>query len=221
MSRNRREDRTIRETRGLASPCLQWRLTRHRVPRGVRPRRPRRPHRRDGAGLDRVLRPAASGVDEGRAARLGRATGLHPHSRGEPGTQPRRAGARRPQRVLHDRHARSSGHAYHRDPAAGQHFAPNLWPERPARLRAAWTDYFAAMERLATDLMRVFSLALGLPPTRARFGARIPDRLVSAMPRSRFRHRPRRARTLAPHPFAGPRAVFDNAASPSSPSRTS
>ena len=51
---------------------------------------------------------------------------------------------------------------YHRGPAAGQHFAPNLWPERPARLRAAWTGYFVAMERLATDLLRIFSLALGL-----------------------------------------------------------
>jgi hypothetical protein len=101
----------------------------------VWPRRPRRSHRRDGAALDRVLRPAASGENEGGAACLGRA-------------------------ILEENLARSRGAqapadlnesfligmpdppdtAYHRGPAAGQHFAPNLWPERPARLRAVWTD---------------------------------------------------------------------------------
>jgi isopenicillin N synthase-like dioxygenase len=48
---------------------------------------------------------------------------------------------------------------------AGPHFAPNLWPERPADLQAVWTAYFTAMEKLAADLMRMFALALDLPET--------------------------------------------------------
>jgi isopenicillin N synthase-like dioxygenase len=52
---------------------------------------------------------------------------------------------------------------YFQGEAAGNYFAPNLWPERPAELRPVWTAYFRAMERLATDIMRVFALALELP----------------------------------------------------------
>jgi len=52
---------------------------------------------------------------------------------------------------------------YHTVPAAGTFFAPNMWPEEPASLREVWTAYYAAMEGLATDLMRIFALALGLP----------------------------------------------------------
>ncbi len=40
--------------------------------------------------------------------------------------------------------------------------APNIWPDRPAGLRATWLEYYAAMEDLATDLMRLFALGLGL-----------------------------------------------------------
>lgn len=47
--------------------------------------------------------------------------------------------------------------------AAGNYFAPNRWPERPAQLRPVWTAYFREMGRLATDIMRVFALALELP----------------------------------------------------------
>ena len=47
-------------------------------------------------------------------------------------------------------------------PAAGQHFAPNLWPARPAGLRPAWTEYYRAMGTLAASLMRIFALGLGL-----------------------------------------------------------
>ena len=47
--------------------------------------------------------------------------------------------------------------------AAGPHFAPNVWPSRPADLQAVWTEYFHAMEKLAADLMRMFALALDLP----------------------------------------------------------
>ena len=48
---------------------------------------------------------------------------------------------------------------YYRGKAAGNHFAPNLWPERPAELRTVLTAYFREMERLATEIMRVFALA--------------------------------------------------------------
>ena len=52
---------------------------------------------------------------------------------------------------------------YYTAPAAYPSFAPNVWPERPAGLRAIYTDYYRAMERLAGHLMRAFALALDLP----------------------------------------------------------
>jgi isopenicillin N synthase-like dioxygenase len=52
---------------------------------------------------------------------------------------------------------------YHRRPEAYPSFAPNLWPERPAELRAAWTAYYRAMESLAGNIMQMFALALDLP----------------------------------------------------------
>lgn len=52
---------------------------------------------------------------------------------------------------------------YYTAPAAGRHFAPNLWPERPAGLRSAYETYYRVMDALAIDLMRLFALALGLP----------------------------------------------------------
>jgi len=52
--------------------------------------------------------------------------------------------------------------AYAHAPAAGRHFAPNIWPERPADLRPVWTEYYRAMGGLACTLMRIFALALGL-----------------------------------------------------------
>lgn len=53
------------------------------------------------------------------------------------------------------------------DPAHfGEHLAswdmPNVWPERPAGFRTAWLAYYAAMERLAEELMRLSALGLGL-----------------------------------------------------------
>lgn len=50
-------------------------------------------------------------------------------------------------------------------PEAGQHFAPNLWPERPAELRAIWSEYYREVGALAADLMRIFALGLGLDKT--------------------------------------------------------
>jgi isopenicillin N synthase-like dioxygenase len=47
-------------------------------------------------------------------------------------------------------------------PAAGTHFAANLWPAEPSGLKAAYTEYFRTMAALATELMRCFALALEL-----------------------------------------------------------
>jgi isopenicillin N synthase-like dioxygenase len=52
---------------------------------------------------------------------------------------------------------------YYTAAAAGRHFAPNLWPERPAGLRSAYESYFRVMSALAADLMHLFALALELP----------------------------------------------------------
>lgn len=52
---------------------------------------------------------------------------------------------------------------YYTCAAAYPSFAPNVWPERPAALRAIYTEYYRAMERLAARIMRIFALALELP----------------------------------------------------------
>jgi isopenicillin N synthase-like dioxygenase len=52
---------------------------------------------------------------------------------------------------------------YYRSAAAYPSFAPNLWPAEPAELRAIWTDYYRALERLGEAIMRIFALALALP----------------------------------------------------------
>jgi len=67
---------------------------------------------------------------------------------------------------------------YYTGPAAGKHFWPNLWPERPAELRPLWTAYFNEMERLAGEIMRAFALALDLP--EAFFDDKI-DRHISRL----------------------------------------
>ena len=51
---------------------------------------------------------------------------------------------------------------YYTNDTAGPHFAPNVWPKQPAELKEVWTAYFAEMDRLATDLMRLFALSLDL-----------------------------------------------------------
>jgi isopenicillin N synthase-like dioxygenase len=52
--------------------------------------------------------------------------------------------------------------AYHFGPAAGKHFHPNLWPQRPGGLRQAYTEYYRWMGALAATLMRLFALGLDL-----------------------------------------------------------
>jgi isopenicillin N synthase-like dioxygenase len=70
------------------------------------------------------------------------------------------------------------GEDYYRRGPAALHFAPNLWPARPARLREVAVAYFRQMERLAADLMRIFAVALSLPED---FFADKIDRHISAI----------------------------------------
>jgi len=51
---------------------------------------------------------------------------------------------------------------YFNGPAAGPHFAPNLWPSIPD-FRESWSEYFARMSALAADLMTMFAIGLSLP----------------------------------------------------------
>src|SRR5258708_37034564 len=52
---------------------------------------------------------------------------------------------------------------YYHCAAAGKHFAPNLWPAKPAALKPLYIAYYRAMESLALDLIRCFARALNLP----------------------------------------------------------
>ena len=51
---------------------------------------------------------------------------------------------------------------YFTRPAARKLFHPNIWPDRPVKMREIWTEYYQEMERLAGTLMRVFAIALDL-----------------------------------------------------------
>jgi len=67
--------------------------------------------------------------------------------------------------------------AYHRERAA-RWFVPNIWPGSPPGFADALKRYFSAMEALSGRLMRLFALALELPP--GFFGGKI-DRHISNM----------------------------------------
>jgi isopenicillin N synthase-like dioxygenase len=82
--------------------------------------------------------------------------------------------------------------AYYRSAAAGKHFAPNLWPERPAALREVYTAYFRVMADLAGTMMRLFALALDQPETF--FDAKIDQHI------SRLRVRNYPAPQIPPQP---------------------
>jgi len=53
---------------------------------------------------------------------------------------------------------------YHRGPAAGPHFEPNVYPPI-AGFQQTWDEYFQRMSDLSRSLMRIFALALELPET--------------------------------------------------------
>jgi isopenicillin N synthase-like dioxygenase len=52
--------------------------------------------------------------------------------------------------------------AYHRAATPANFFAPNMWPDGLPEFRTTWTAYYRAMEELATTLMRIFAMALGM-----------------------------------------------------------
>ena len=54
------------------------------------------------------------------------------------------------------------GDPYYHSEAAQKFFPPNVWPERPSDFRHAYETYYRAIQRLASDIMRIFALALGL-----------------------------------------------------------
>ncbi len=54
---------------------------------------------------------------------------------------------------------------YFHGPAAGVHFADNLWPSNPAAMRDVYVDYFQRMEGLTSEMMQIFATALDLPTT--------------------------------------------------------
>jgi len=67
---------------------------------------------------------------------------------------------------------------YYHAPEAWTFFTPNIWPESPAEFRPALSGYFARVDLLTRDLMRLFALALGLD--EQYFSDKV-DRPVSSM----------------------------------------
>lgn len=76
---------------------------------------------------------------------------------------------------------------YYRCAAASPHFAPNVWPERPAALKPVWTEYFRVLAKLAADTMRIFAVALELP--EAFFADKI-DKHTSVLRVNRYPEQP-------------------------------
>ena len=56
-------------------------------------------------------------------------------------------------------------------------FAPNIWPERPEGFKHAFETYYGVMEDLATRLMRLMAVALGL--NEYWFDDKIRDHITS------------------------------------------
>ena len=54
---------------------------------------------------------------------------------------------------------------YHFGEDGQRFFAPNIWPERPKKMRNLWEQYYSEMETLAATLMQIFAVALNLPET--------------------------------------------------------
>jgi isopenicillin N synthase-like dioxygenase len=52
--------------------------------------------------------------------------------------------------------------AYHRAATPANFFAPNMWPDGLPEFQATWTAYYRRMEGLATTLMRIFAMGLGM-----------------------------------------------------------
>ena len=54
---------------------------------------------------------------------------------------------------------------YHFGAEGYRYFAPNVWPLKPRTMQATWEAYYALMEGLASQLMRIFAVALDVPQT--------------------------------------------------------
>ena len=67
---------------------------------------------------------------------------------------------------------------YYTAPQAWTFFTPNIWPDTPAGFRPALSRYFARIDRLSRDLLRLCALALDLEETF--FDDKV-DRGVSSM----------------------------------------
>ena len=67
---------------------------------------------------------------------------------------------------------------YYTAPEAWTFFTPNIWPDAPAGFRPALSRYFARLDGLSCDLMRLCALALDLEETF--FDDKV-DRAVSSM----------------------------------------
>lgn len=52
---------------------------------------------------------------------------------------------------------------YFHTPAASAFFSPNIWPDAPKDFQTIWVEYYRTMETLASQLMRIFAVALNLP----------------------------------------------------------
>ncbi len=78
------------------------------------------------------------------------------------------------------------------DPTTGRHYAPNLWPDRPAGLRDAWSTWYRTMGELAATLMRIFALAIGKPEHH------FDDKIDHHISRLRVRNYPAQAREPEP-----------------------
>jgi isopenicillin N synthase-like dioxygenase len=52
---------------------------------------------------------------------------------------------------------------YFHTPEVGKLFAPNIWPANVLGFQEAFTAYYLALEALASEVMRIFALALDLP----------------------------------------------------------
>jgi isopenicillin N synthase-like dioxygenase len=52
--------------------------------------------------------------------------------------------------------------AYHQAARPANFFATNMWPDMAPEFREVWTAYYRSMEDLATTLMRIFAVGLGM-----------------------------------------------------------
>lgn len=55
------------------------------------------------------------------------------------------------------------GISYFSSDRARRVFVPNIWPERPDGFEKTWREYYAAMDKLAKMILRIFAIALDLP----------------------------------------------------------